>query len=829
MDQGGDACAVTPATADGPEDWTAALTKQDGPCLKSVAALAARGAAPAHLRAVVWAALLGVGEGLSVEQALLQLEGVADAVDAVECDLANQKVVAGDVARTRGDDPRFDARVRRDMARMLTLFCKRHRGHYRQGLNEVLAPFVDVALQEADHERALQRDAADGAADGETEDGGETDGATARDDGVETDGAALDDGAAPDEEAAPLVKEALTKENLGRCYESFSAFVAGYLRGFYIHDEADSASLELCIAVFANLLRYHEPALARRLGDLSLAPELFVTPWVLTCGARPLGDDALRAFWQLLLVRRDALLNLFVALAIVRRGAAALMAKDEGDLPAALTGLFAACAAAAPEDVFELTAAADALRAGTPGSVTRLLREACCVSPPATLFAAHCAALRETREAMRSWSCVGVAADELAAALAATLDHRAPDSQPGHLQYIVLDVRGRDAFEACRFARAFHLDPILLDDAVGEATEAAFDVLESLRGCHVILVGDARKKGRLSLFASALTASARRASLLPADDADAAAADAFPGEAHEPPPSTEESDVVARFAALLLRRGYPRVSHLRGGFAACVQALRKLSLDRDPESEPDLADLVVGDRRCADKLQAIFRAAPPRAGSAQAKTSEKTLRSQASAAALASIGRFASFGSRTAAPSSPVLTSTRVLAPPPVATDDAADAEAEADAVGSEKSAPVGSEKSTPSKESASSYAGRFAAGFGGSSSSTFSRITSAPSTPDDADQAAASSVARFFSASPAAPAPASPAPAPEAAAAAPEAACIERPVVDDGVGVSLLQRVGGQAAGAQACGGQGTRGGRHRRRHRRALLAALRRHFQQA
>ena len=110
---------------------------------------------PSTYRRLCWAVLLGV-EGLlnrsksrsrSNSTNLLQLE-----VAATPEDLSNQRVVMADVQRTRQTMEIFhnSAAIKQSAVRILTYYCKRKGCMYRQGMNEVLAPFLLLAAQ-AEH------------------------------------------------------------------------------------------------------------------------------------------------------------------------------------------------------------------------------------------------------------------------------------------------------------------------------------------------------------------------------------------------------------------------------------------------------------------------------------------------------------------------------------------------------------------------------------------------------------------------------------------------------------------------------------------------------
>lgn len=71
---------------------------------------------------------------------LLYLEDVPEFSVSTEWDLCNQRVIHIDVERTRSDEISADERV--VLENMLTFYCKQTGTSYKQGMNEVLVPFV---------------------------------------------------------------------------------------------------------------------------------------------------------------------------------------------------------------------------------------------------------------------------------------------------------------------------------------------------------------------------------------------------------------------------------------------------------------------------------------------------------------------------------------------------------------------------------------------------------------------------------------------------------------------------------------------------------------
>ena len=215
-----------------PPDWKALLEGSAGPAARAADVRRALQAmrpleVPWERRAAVWAALLEVDERADDPRE-------AAALQAVALDLENQRVVRVDVERTR---PRLRAfrseAVRAQLSRMLTRFCKARGVSYKQGLNEVLAPFVAVALARAGA-LAPSEDEAEGV------------------------GGAAD--AAADDPLADMI--ALTPREEAACFAAFGAFASRFCPFF---EDDEFVAMQCALALLRLLLLYHAPALCHRL------------------------------------------------------------------------------------------------------------------------------------------------------------------------------------------------------------------------------------------------------------------------------------------------------------------------------------------------------------------------------------------------------------------------------------------------------------------------------------------------------------------------------------------------------------------------------------
>lgn len=140
----------------------------------------------------------------------------------VELDELNQKVIKNDCNRTRVKDKDLLPNFRSYIESFLTHYCKVNSIHYKQGLNEVLAPF--------------------------------------------------------------LLLKGKFNVSLSRVYNLFSCFVGRFLTNFY--SEEDFFSLQSALGLLSILLKYHDPLLFHLLEYATITPEMYATSWLLTFFSR---------------------------------------------------------------------------------------------------------------------------------------------------------------------------------------------------------------------------------------------------------------------------------------------------------------------------------------------------------------------------------------------------------------------------------------------------------------------------------------------------------------------------------------------------------------
>jgi len=163
----------------------------------------------------------------------------------IALDEPNQRVIRVDCERTRGSHEEFRCEKNRlIMESIITFYCKSQNVKYKQGMNEVLAPFVYLKF-ELDKDNHLG------------------------------------------EESRP---------SWSIIFQMYYAFIEIYLSKMF--DDEDFKFLQKCCILFRSLLRYHAPALSARLDSGSVTPEMYVTPWFLTLFASKTSLHALLEIWD---------------------------------------------------------------------------------------------------------------------------------------------------------------------------------------------------------------------------------------------------------------------------------------------------------------------------------------------------------------------------------------------------------------------------------------------------------------------------------------------------------------------------------------------------
>ena len=189
---------------------------------------------------------------------------------ATTLDLENQRVVKADVNRTRIPEEQKEV-----TEKLLTFYCKTQKIKYKQGLNELIAPFVNFY-----HTNHMELD---------------------------------------------------------KVYACFSMFINKYLPTFYIDE--DFISLQGCLILLKLLVRYHDPRLSTFLEECGISPEMYATPWMLTYFANKLEAEHLYELWDLVIHDGDPYLLFYLGLAFLLINKETIIDKDASVLPQALATL----------------------------------------------------------------------------------------------------------------------------------------------------------------------------------------------------------------------------------------------------------------------------------------------------------------------------------------------------------------------------------------------------------------------------------------------------------------------------------------------------------
>lgn len=191
------------------------------------------------------------------------------------------KTLRADMPRTRTDTKIFtnNPKVQADCELLLTFYCVSRGVSYKQGLNEILSPFL--VLREMLNEKQRIN--------------------------------------------APW----------GPLYMSFYSLISKFLPSIYDDDEFES--LQTIFRLFQHLLQFHDPHLCNFLDQNYLMPELYAIPWFITLFARALPIDLVFALWDQYIVYDDPFLHYLMALALIIENRELLFISDRSSLPAALS------------------------------------------------------------------------------------------------------------------------------------------------------------------------------------------------------------------------------------------------------------------------------------------------------------------------------------------------------------------------------------------------------------------------------------------------------------------------------------------------------------
>ncbi|GMH54703.1 hypothetical protein TrLO_g10982 [Triparma laevis f. longispina] len=274
--------------------------------------------------------------------------------------LVNQRVVKADAERTRGSHPQIE--------RLLTHFCHSNDLKYKQGLNELLAPFLT-----------------------------------------------LDYTSPSDSEFQPpySTEEGESEKNVFNelvGYGCFEEFLKKFLPTNVYADDG-FAALQCCFRIFRLLLLYHDPNLCKLLDGHRLPPELYASGWFLTLFSQRLDMESLWKWWDLYVLYDEPHLHHFICLRLLMRGAEEINEAGEASLPVVLQQLSMQVESIDP---VKLLQEARMVSDETPRSFTSLLDRACWggnyINEKVRRFEKQ--SLKLVLKSVGAWSCVPISADE---------------------------------------------------------------------------------------------------------------------------------------------------------------------------------------------------------------------------------------------------------------------------------------------------------------------------------------------------------------------------------------------------------------------------------
>ena len=124
---------------------------------------------------------------------------------------------------------------------------------------------------------------------------------------------------------------------LSGVYNCFEAFFRRYMLNLYYDEEFNS--LEFLFRMVTIILKYHDPSLARFLGQHGMTPELYATPWFMTLLSNKLSIQMAYLFWEIYILEDDIYLIFYVIVALLLHHRSELLQTRPSDLPQHLTEL----------------------------------------------------------------------------------------------------------------------------------------------------------------------------------------------------------------------------------------------------------------------------------------------------------------------------------------------------------------------------------------------------------------------------------------------------------------------------------------------------------
>lgn len=222
-------------------------------------------------------------------------------------DLKNQRVVKADAERTRvaklrsvwpggeakteEDKAQLDETIKTSIEKVLTHYAKEADTSYKQGLNELLAPFLWLAVQFK-----------------------------------------------PSPEQTGCTSKFMTENPLSVSYHCLVLFIQNMVPTLYIDD--DFVCLQSCFCFMRLLLKYHDPELCQVLSSAMVTPDMYATSWFMTCLANKCQQLSVTCeLWNNFFEHKDPKFFLFVTLALIIIDRDAILGHSRSDLPLLMASL----------------------------------------------------------------------------------------------------------------------------------------------------------------------------------------------------------------------------------------------------------------------------------------------------------------------------------------------------------------------------------------------------------------------------------------------------------------------------------------------------------
>lgn len=188
-------------------------------------------------------------------------------------DLPTQRIIQSDVDRTRSDILTPAEKINLEL--LLTYYCKENNISYKQGMNEIMAPFLYLSRSDLP---------------------------------------------------------------LHLVYTFFKHFVHSVLGNMFV--DHDFKPLQAMFMVFRLILRYHEPRISSFLQFNSIAPECYLTSWILTIFATKITDiNLIFLLWKEMVLEQDQFFLLFLSVAFLQHYKSELVNCEEIGIPGKLSSI----------------------------------------------------------------------------------------------------------------------------------------------------------------------------------------------------------------------------------------------------------------------------------------------------------------------------------------------------------------------------------------------------------------------------------------------------------------------------------------------------------